>query len=827
MLYSVILSLLYIIKCIHRIKINNNDSIIHTIKKKYGRQTLKLYRELEKSNIKYVRTEKSCEFLRKCLLYQIIPRFIRFKPYDKNFIKTTSYNEIGRKMTFDLYKRKQLSLNKIQKDINIKEISLKNQLSLYTWIKTHQYLNDRIKKECEVISSRHNEKLIKMNIPNDKNTSNKKLVYNFSHRKLTDMEEKLLANGWKFALKSKKVNHLNVKSELEYIYFMLNKNRMLTSNDKISKIKSLLSYFPRKLKKQLKDDIPNLSTEENKAISNLLNDKSIIISKADKGNAIVILNKEDYIKKGNELLNDKNVFKKISSNLTEQREQSLIKFLLKLKSNKVINDKDYQQMRPKTCSRTPEAYFLTKVHKQNQPVRPIISSYNSYNYNTAKFLAKLLAPSMTCNMSYIKDSFDLVNKIKQHRTTPGLMCSLDVSSLFTNIPLDKATDIAIENIRKYNKNLKLNKTQLKELFKYCTKLSNFTFNNENYDQINGVAMGSPLAPIIAHLFMSNLEENISKYKGKKPEIYYRYVDDIFMIINGTQKDIAKFKKFMNSLEKTIKFTVEVQTNNKLNFLDVTIERENDYLITYVYHKPTDTGLYLKWVSNQPKKYKINLIKCLCNRAMKICSSDNLLKKELEYYKKTFINNGYPLNVVKKAIRKFELKKNINNNTQSHNSNAQSIYISMPFYNESSIKLAKMMKRILDLPNKRITFGFKSQTRICSLFSSTYRNKKETSNQVIYQYDCQDCKNSYIGQTSRNVEQRKREHQNALNGIGISKIADHCLQNNHNNDWNYKILATESNDTKRLIKESLLMDIVKEKTDRIIYSQKSFDLNIFG
>ena len=339
MLYSVLFSLLFIIKCIRRIKINNNYSLINTIKKKYGRQTLKLYRQLEKSNLKYVRTEKSVEFLRKCLLYQIIPKFIRFKPYDKNFIKTISYKEIGRQMTLDLYKKKISQLNKIKKDINKNENLLKNQLSIYTWIKTNQYLNERIKKEYEVISIRHNDKLIKMNIPSDQNTLGKKLVYNFSHRKLTKTEEIVLENGWKFALKIKKVNNLNIKSELEYIYYMLNRNRMLNSDDKRSKIKNLLNDFPNKLKKQMKNDIPNLSNEENKALNNLLNDKSIVISKVDKGNAIVILNKQDYINKGNELLNDKNVFKKNSSNITDKREKSLIEFLLKLKNNKIIDEK--------------------------------------------------------------------------------------------------------------------------------------------------------------------------------------------------------------------------------------------------------------------------------------------------------------------------------------------------------------------------------------------------------------------------------------------------------------------------------------------------------
>ena len=133
MIYSVFFSLLFIIKCIYRIKTKNSYSIIDTIKKKYGRQTLKLYRELEKNKLKYLRTERSCEFLRKCLLYQIVPKFIRFKPYDYKFIKQTSYKEIGRKMTSDLYKRQHRQLNKLEKDTRKKENVLKNQLSIYIY----------------------------------------------------------------------------------------------------------------------------------------------------------------------------------------------------------------------------------------------------------------------------------------------------------------------------------------------------------------------------------------------------------------------------------------------------------------------------------------------------------------------------------------------------------------------------------------------------------------------------------------------------------------------------------------------------------------------
>ena len=123
-------------------------------------------------------------------------------------------------------------------------------------------------------------------------------------------------------------------------------------------------------------------------------------------------------------------------------------------------------MRPDTGSRTSEAYFLIKVHKFGQPIRPIISSYNSYNYNTTKYLATLLKPAVKKCPSYVKDSFEFAKIIKKNRNLSGLMCSIGVSSLYTK---DKAIDVAIKKIKIFHPKLILDDDNLKELFYYCTK----------------------------------------------------------------------------------------------------------------------------------------------------------------------------------------------------------------------------------------------------------------------------------------------------------------------------------------------------------------------
>ena len=256
--------------------------------------------------------------------------------------------------------------------------------------------------------------------------------------------------------------------------------------------------------------------------------------------------------------------------------------------------------------------------------------------------------------------------------------------------------------------------------------------------------------------------------------------------------------------------------------EITMSKIRDYRLSMI-----GRGLHglthMKWTSNQPKRYKINLIKCSAYRAVRICSSDILLKTELDYCRKTFTANGYPQNVINKALRRFKLNKTQNSNKQRNL--GDTIFISMTYYNEYSMILANRIKTLLALPMKKVRFDFKSQNKLNTIFNNIYKEKNE-SKQVIYQYDCMDCEGTYIGETSRGIEKRKVEHQNAFKGTGYSKIAEHCSENKHQNNWNYKILNVETNNLKMKINESLLMDMVQEESNRKIYSQKSYELNVF-
>ena len=105
--------------------------------------------------------------------------------------------------------------------------------------------------------------------------------------------------------------------------------------------------------------------------------------------------------------------------------------------------------------------------------------------------------------------------------------------------------------------------------------------------------------------------------------------------------LSDFLNMFNSLHPAITFTSELEHNNVLNFLDVSCFRRPDGSVqTSVYRKPTFTGLYSSFYSFIPRSYKVNLVKTLTSRAIKICTPDTV-DSELSFIRRVLLDNGYP------------------------------------------------------------------------------------------------------------------------------------------------------------------------------------------
>ena len=150
---------------------------------------------------------------------------------------------------------------------------------------------------------------------------------------------------------------------------------------------------------------------------------------------------------------------------------------------------------------------------------PIVSSIGTFNYNLTHFLCDLLSPLVPNNYSF-KDTFSFVSQIKNANLSRKFLVSYDVTRFFTNFPLQETIDIAKNLIFNHNTNLNITKKELKKLFVFATSQTLFIFNSEFYDQIDGVAMGSPLAPVLANIFMGFHESKwLNEYNLNKPKFY--------------------------------------------------------------------------------------------------------------------------------------------------------------------------------------------------------------------------------------------------------------------------------------------------------------------
>ena len=334
--------------------------------------------------------------------------------------------------------------------------------------------------------------------------------------------------------------------------------------------------------------------------------------KPDKGNGIVIVDRDDYLSKMNDILSDASKFTRLSSDPlkeTLKREKHLRSFLLKLKKDNIITAEIYEQLAP-TGSRPGILYGLPKVHKANLPFRPILSAIGTHSYNLSKFLVSLLTPLLT-SPYILSDTFSFLEDLRNTDldTNNVFMASFDINSLFTHVPLDETIDI-ITNRAFTNATLfhGFSVTDFKQLLSFSVKDSHFLFNNTLYKQTEGIGMGSPLGPFFANIFLDHHERNwlASCPDHFKPLFFRRYIDDCFVVFRS-RDHVSPFLHYLNSQHPNISFTCELENDGKLPFLDILVERSDSDFSTSVYRKPTFTGLFTNFHSCIPLSFKRGLV----------------------------------------------------------------------------------------------------------------------------------------------------------------------------------------------------------------------------
>ena len=287
---------------------------------------------------------------------------------------------------------------------------------------------------------------------------------------------------------------------------------------------------------------------------------------------------------------------------------------------------------------------LPKIHKNNMCMCPIVSACCTATYNTAKFITKILQNYCGKTSSFVKDSIDFIRKIKHLSINPEkeILVSFDVSALFTSIPVPVALQVINSKISTCTSCTNVCKVPTEKFIKLLEfTLTNciFCFNKKFYKQLQGAAMGSPVSPVIANIYMEHIESLAIPTLPTSIKWWFRYVDDDN---SATREDqVNKLKEHLNSIDPHIKFTIELPGTDGLPFLDTLTKPTPNSIESTVYRKPTHTDRYLDYNSNHPISAKICVIHTLIHRAKQVCSTPEFLAKEMDHLHKFLQDNHYP------------------------------------------------------------------------------------------------------------------------------------------------------------------------------------------
>ncbi|XP_066275237.1 uncharacterized protein [Branchiostoma lanceolatum] len=384
----------------------------------------------------------------------------------------------------------------------------------------------------------------------------------------------------------------------------------------------------------------NICSAEREALAELSRRTDIIIKPADKGSAVVIMKREDYIQEALRQLSNKDHYKHIDSCPTEEHAALVRTTLFKLlnEGTTCISEDEFNYLAP-VHPRTPVFYLLPKIHKEGNPGRPIISANDCATERISEFADHHLRPLVQRLPSYIKDTTDFLQKLnKLGKISPtAKLVTLDVSSLYTNIPTEEGIQASREALQKNPSDVPTE--AICDLLDRILNLNNFEFNGGHYIQVQGTAMGTRVAPSYANIFMGKFEEQHVYKRNLKPLVWWRYIDDVFAIWTHSEEDFKSFIKDLNTAHPTIKFTVETSTTS-INFLDVTISVSEGAFTTDLYTKPTDKHQYLLRNSSHPTHCKRGIPFGQFLRVRRICSDEPKYRERAQQLKEHFQNRGY-------------------------------------------------------------------------------------------------------------------------------------------------------------------------------------------
>ena len=410
----------------------------------------------------------------------------------------------------------------------------------------------------------------------------------------------------------------------------------------------------------------NIKKHDIKQYNNLLYDPNTLVILADKNLGYAVVTKSWYLERCYEHLNTNSYIK-----VTQQYKQgiqgkSTINFLVDSLSDLIM---EYQNQlgtdeikwilqKPRDEWQPMRFYITAKVHKKPVKGRPIVPSMTWMTFHLSQWIANQLNPLLPNTEWVLKDSYDLLASLKEinQSTLPDTLrvASADVDALYPSMDINTGLQLIKNFIEELGWENNHKREFLIKAMHFVLTKGYISFESEIYQQTNGAAMGSPMIPPYANIFMYQLERNtVHKYMNLGTILLYkRFIDDVFIITKDSE--ITELQSELNTLNPSIKLTWSPPAKH-CNFLDLVVLVKNNKIHTKVFQKQLNTYAYLPFHSYHTPAQKRGFIKGEAIRYARICTDEDDFKLMVKLFTLRLQRRGYPLSFIQRALGQVQHK----------------------------------------------------------------------------------------------------------------------------------------------------------------------------